>query len=128
MENSRVLAKVIGPLLIILAVGVFLNLETYQHLFAEFCKSAALCYLGGFVALLLGLIILQFHNVWEPRWPVVITILGWIMVVKGVVIIVFPGLILYLWCPPAGSAALLIFSLGISLVVGVFVTIKGYWG
>jgi hypothetical protein len=128
MENSRVLAKVIGPLLIIPAVGVFLNLETYQHLFAEFCKNAALCYLGGIVALLLGLIILQFHNVWEAHWPLVITILGWITVVKGVAIIVFPGLIPYLWCPYAGNTALLIFSLGISLVVGVFLTFKGYWG
>ncbi|HTY23079.1 MAG TPA: hypothetical protein VMC85_08105 [Desulfomonilaceae bacterium] len=128
MQTSRVLARVIGPSLIITGVGILLNLGTYQHMIEEYSKSASLCYLGGFVALLLGLIVLQFHNVWEARWPVVITILGWIAFIKGAVLIVFPGLIHNLWLPYVGSPVPLIVSLSISLVVGVFLTIKGYWG
>jgi hypothetical protein len=53
-QTSRVLARVIGPLLIIAAVGVLLNLGTYQHMIEEYSKSPSLCYLGGFAALLLG--------------------------------------------------------------------------
>jgi hypothetical protein len=127
MDTSRVLARIMGPLLIITALGVFLDLKSYQRLVEEFSKSPGLCYVGGFVALLLGLITLQFHSNWEPRWPVIITILGWIAVVKGVALIIFPGFVAGLWHPFMTSSAPLIVSLGISFAIGVFLSIKGYW-
>jgi hypothetical protein len=128
METPRALARIMGPLLIIPALGVLLNLESYQRLIEEFSKSPGLCYLGGFVALLLGLVMLQFHSNWEARWPVMITILGWITFVKGVALILFPGFVSGLWHPFMTSAAPLIVSLGISFSLGVFLSIKGYWG
>lgn len=128
MEASRILARIIGPLLIVLAVGVFLNMEFYRSLATEFSKSASLRYLGGFIALLLGLIMLQLHNKWEARWPVVITILGWITAIKGALLILFPGLIAGLWSPYAAAPVVLTISLAISCAIGVFLTIKGYWG
>ena len=128
METPRVLAKIIGPLLIIPAAGVLFNLGAYQHVIEEFSKSVALCYLGGFVALLFGIIILHFHNSWEAHWTVIITILGWISVVKGAALIIFPGLMLNLWQPYMVTTAPLIVSSAISIVVGVFLTIKGYRG
>jgi hypothetical protein len=126
METQRVLARIVGPLLVIPAVGVFLNLRTYRSLIEEFSRSLALCYLGGFMALLMGLVLLQFHNTWEGRWPVIITILGWITVIKGVTLILFPGLISSFRIPLVATGPLVV-SLGISFVVGVFLTIKGYW-
>ena len=91
METSKILARIIGPVMIIPAIGIFLNFNTYQGMIGEFSKSPSLCYLGGFMALLMGLVILQFHNKWEAGWPVVITILGWITIIKGVALIIFPG-------------------------------------
>ncbi len=128
METSRIMARIIGPLLIVLAVGVFLNMEFYRSLATEFSKSASLRYFGGFVALLLGLIMLQLHNKWEARWHVLITILGWITAIKGALLILFPGLIAGLWSPYAAAPVVLTISLAISCAIGVFLTIKGYWG
>jgi hypothetical protein len=116
-----------GPVLIVPAVGVFLNFSTYRLMVEEFSKSASLCYLGGFMALLFGLVILQFHSEWVAGWPVIITILGWITVVKGVVLILFPGVLSSAWTPLTATVPMAI-SLGISLVIGVFLTVKGYWG
>jgi hypothetical protein len=128
MQTSRVLARIMGPTLVVPAAGVLLNLETYQRMIAEFSQSPALCYLGGFMALLIGLVLLQFHSKWEAHWPVIITILGWLCVVKGAALILFPGFVLNLWHPYAANAAPLIVSLGISFVVGVFLTVQGYRG
>ena len=123
METSKILARIIGPAMVIPAIGIFLNFNTYQAMIGEFSKSPSLCYLGGFMALLMGLIILQFHNKWEVVWPVVITILAWITLIKGVALIIFPGFFWY-----ATGPITLIVSLGISCAVGFFLTIKGYWG
>jgi hypothetical protein len=122
METSKILARIIGPVMIIPAIGIFLNFNAYQGMIGEFSKSPSLCYLGGFMALLMGLIILQFHNRWEAGWSVVITILGWIALIKGVALIIFPGSSWYVTSPTT-----LIISLGISCAVGIFLTIKGYW-
>ena len=128
MERPRALARIIGPLLVVPAVGAVLNLGTYQRLIEEFGKSPALCYLGGFMALLMGLVILELLGKWEARWSVIITILGWIALVKGVALILFPGIVLNLWYPHLESTAPLMISFGISFVIGTFLIIKGYWG
>ncbi|MBI5572044.1 MAG: hypothetical protein HY914_19025 [Desulfomonile tiedjei] len=128
METARTLARIIGPIQVIAAIGLVLNRETGQRLIEEFSKSASLCYLGGFMALLLGLVILEFHHTWEARWPVIITLMGWLSVVKGVALVAFPGATVSLWHPLLGTTTPLLVAAAIHLVVGAFLTVKGYWG
>jgi hypothetical protein len=93
METSILLATIIGPLLLVLGVGILINLEHYRRLVADFGKSPLQIYVSGSMALLLGLLIVCFHNVWEWHWPVIITILGWLTLLKGVVRITAPKLV-----------------------------------
>ncbi len=44
---------------------------------------------NGFLSLFTGSLIAAFHNVWHGL-PMVLTIIGWSMVVKGFLIFVFP--------------------------------------
>jgi hypothetical protein len=45
---------------------------------------------SGYLALLLGLVTVILHNIWIADWRVVITIFGWLSLIKGVVRIGFP--------------------------------------
>jgi hypothetical protein len=93
METSITLARIIGPLLLIVGVGIFINLEHYRRMLADFATSPLSIYMAGTTALLLGLLIVAFHNVWEWRWPVIITVLGWLTLLKGAVRVIFPKLV-----------------------------------
>lgn len=93
MDTSILLAKIIGPMLIVIGAGVFINLELYRRMVAGFAGNTLLIYMAGTIALLLGLIVVTFHNVWEWRWPVIITILGWLSLVKGAIRILAPRLV-----------------------------------
>ncbi len=128
MQSSVFFAKVIGPLFIIVAAGLLLNLKTYQKVGEEFSKSSALRYLGGFLALLLGLLMVQLHNVWEANWTVIITMIGWIGVVKGTVLLVVPDLVSRLSDIFTKTPVLLIVNSVLVFVLGIFLTVKGYWG
>lgn len=44
----------------------------------------------GYSTLLMGLITVSFHNLWVKDWRVVITLLGWIAVLKSIHKIGFP--------------------------------------
>ncbi|MGV0806189.1 hypothetical protein [Mycolicibacterium setense] len=44
----------------------------------------------GYLSLFLGLASVLLHNVWELNWHVLITIFGWLALIKGVIVIAWP--------------------------------------
>lgn len=126
MQNARIIARIAGPVMLASSIGMFLNLHTYQGMVEEFARSQGLCYLGGFMALIMGLVVLQFHHTWEARWPVLVTVLGWLAAVKGALLMLFPGAMLSLWHPLTATSTPWMVSASISLIIGLFLTWKGY--
>jgi len=126
MENSVFLAKLLGPYCIIVAVGILFNLKTYQKVMEDFCKNSALIYLGGVIALLFGLLVVLFHNVWVANWAVIITIFGWLGIIKGAWLIILPNTVAKLTEVYQKKVALLVVHLFIVVAIGIFLTIKGY--
>ena len=126
MGNSILLAKILGPYCIIVAVGVLLNLKFYQKMIEDFFKNSALIYFGGILALLFGLLVVVFHNEWVANWTVIITIFGWSGIIKGIWLIVFPNTMLKFTEVFQKKEALLRIHLSVVLALGVFLTVKGY--
>jgi hypothetical protein len=56
----------------------------------EFEKSPALTFVSGCVAIILGMILVTYHNIWVGNWRVIITIISWIMLVGGVSVVIIP--------------------------------------
>ncbi len=90
MDTSLFLAKLIGPLLVVIAIGMLLRQDATLAMARDFIANRALVYLAGFLTLLGGLSIVITHNVWTGGWPVVITILGWLAIVGGIARMLFP--------------------------------------
>lgn len=128
MENSIFLAKLLGPYCVIVAVGILLNLKTYQKVLEDFFKNPGLIYLGGVMALLFGLLIVLFHNVWTADWTVIITIFGWIGIIKGALLFIAPNTLSRWTEVYQKRTSPLVIHLGIVLGIGVFLTVKGYFG
>jgi uncharacterized membrane protein len=93
MDTSILLAKIIGPLFLVVGTGIFINLEHYRRILADFGASPFQIYVSGMTALIFGLLVVAFHNVWAWSWPVIITILGWATLLKGVLRVVAPKLV-----------------------------------
>lgn len=47
----------------------------------------------GYISFLMGLVTVILHNIWMPDWRVVITILAWSTLIKGIQKIGFPEFI-----------------------------------
>ena len=56
-------------------------------------KDKAFVISTGYITLLMGLITVVLHNVWTYDWPVIITILGWSTLIKGIMKVGFPEVI-----------------------------------
>jgi len=87
---SVFLAKVMGIFLFLVSLGMLVHQQRYKRLMHDFLSNSSLVNFSGCVGLILGLLVLGCHNVWVSDWPVLVTIIGWIVLLQGVMRIFFP--------------------------------------
>jgi hypothetical protein len=73
-----------------------MNPDFYKKLFEDFIENASALYLGGIMALAFGYLIVAFHNTWTKDLSVIITIVGWLALIKGILILIQPKIIVAL--------------------------------
>ena len=91
MHPSIFLAQLIGPFIVLISIGMLLNLKVYRQIIEDFLKSTALIYISGLITFVTGLAIVLFHNLWVADWRVIITVFGWLTLIKGVWLVVLPA-------------------------------------
>jgi len=85
MANSKPIAALIGPTLIALAAALLINLGSISALVASVSHDPALVLVSGVLSFVAGLAIVRVHNHWAADWAVLVTILGWLLLVGGLV-------------------------------------------
>lgn len=90
MELSILIAKITSVVYLSAALGAVFSRDHYRRLLDDLFKNAALTYLMGFMAVILGFLMVNYHNTWSKDWTVLVTILGWLALIKGMLIIAFP--------------------------------------
>jgi hypothetical protein len=93
--HSKLIARLMGPVLLVMglgmALGLWLSPDTLTGVMRDFMGNLAIIWLIGVLALIAGLAIVNAHNLWVGDWRVLITILGWLLVLRGVTNLMFPG-------------------------------------
>jgi len=120
MPNSAYIAKLLGPALIGITVTEWMNLDIFTAAIGP--SFATHVYLNGTLLFIAGLAIVRAHNVWSRRWPVLITLVGWVAVVGGLSRMVAP-----VSAQQAGQSASVVYaSLVALLAIGVVLTFNSY--
>ncbi len=90
MSISILLARIAALGYLSIGLGVFINPGHFRKVMDDLVKSPGMAYVASLMALVLGCLMVAVHNVWVWNWPVLITILGWGAIVKGVAGLLFP--------------------------------------
>ena len=90
MDKSKFLSKVLGIYLIIVSLAMFLNLEQFTIYVQDLLKNAPLMLVLGLWTLILGLLMVVSHNIWQWNWRLLITLISWVVLLKGASIIFYP--------------------------------------
>ena len=83
MSTSLFLARLIGPVMLVVGLAVFANQRGFREMSEEFLASRALMFLSGLLIMPVGLAIVLTHNVWTADWRVLITVFGWLTAIGG---------------------------------------------
>ncbi len=89
MDLSILIAKITSVVYLSAALGAFFNRDHYCRVLDDSFKNASLTYFIGFMAAIFGFLVVFYHNNWTKDWTVLVTILGWLALVKGILIIAF---------------------------------------
>ena len=93
MTPSAYIARILGPVLVIIGLGLLLEGETFRAMAGEFLRSAALIYFSGLITLAVGLAILNVHHLWTRDWRSIITVFGWLALIGGIFRILAPNFV-----------------------------------
>jgi len=90
MNISIVLAQMWGIGFVVFGLSMFLNKKWMATAVEEMIQNQGVIMLAGLVALVLGLVLVALNNIWTSGLPLFITILGWLTLIKGAIILLFP--------------------------------------
>lgn len=89
MDNSVFLAKFWGWYLIIFFLILSLNPKRIKQIFNDL-KDEKFLIVSSFMAIIVGLLNILLHNIWEPNWKLIITLIGWVSLFIGLSLFIFP--------------------------------------
>ena len=115
-----------GPLLAAVSIAMLLNRNHFPVMVTQIAHDQGLIFLSGILSMLGGIAIVRVHNIWSGDWRVVVTVIGWLAILGG---------LLRMWLPHraapiaetfAGSPTALIIGGLLVLAMGAFLSYKAY--
>jgi len=89
MDNSFFLAKFWGYYLLIFFVILSFNPKRIKQIFNDL-EDQKFLIMFSFLAIIIGLINILFHNIWESNWKLIITLIGWSSLCIGLFLFTIP--------------------------------------
>jgi hypothetical protein len=94
MERAMWLASIFGPFLAIIGLWMLIYADNLVKVISSIKNTAGAFYIGGIINLLLGLTIVTQNNIWVWSGALLVTILGWAWIVRGVLVLFIPQAII----------------------------------
>ena len=120
------LARLFGLYCLIMAAAMLSQPEAFVTIVHALMADAPLVLIAGVFTLFGGLAIVLLHNYWSGgALTVIITLLGWLTLIKAVVLVALPSTKLVAMYGGVTSTHLLI-SGSLTLLLGIYLTVAGF--
>lgn len=126
-ETTRRFARVLGPFFAIVAATVVTRAPDMRELLAEFGATSIWSWVTGAYVLMGGIIVVALHPYWRGVAAVIVSLLGWLMVVRGVLLMAFPETFLSIANRTVDAETLWRIVFGVFVVVGLYLTYVGWF-
>ncbi len=126
MDISLFLAKVFGVYLIVTSIAVTLRRQEVVPAIEQLFDNRPLVFIMSVFAFVVGLLLVVSHNVWVAGWPVVLTILAWLVFLESMAYLLLPFEVLARWARWFNRPAWYVAGGAGGFVLGVFLAAKGF--
>jgi hypothetical protein len=126
MPAATLIARLIGPLFAALGVGMIVNATFYAAAVGEGAHSPVLIAVSGMATLLAGIAILNAHHSWTADWRVLVTLIGWLFIIAGLIRLILPTVAESVAPAVYSGPAAEIVAGAVVLVIGAVLSFGGY--
>lgn len=88
--DTMFLAQLLGVFYLVIGLSVLLKKEYYTKLFKTIEKNGMFVMMMGIFTLLVGVIMVMLHSKWTGGVDSLVSIIGWIALLKGIFTLLFP--------------------------------------
>lgn len=90
METTIIITRIFATVYVAFGLGMLISPNFYKEEIGKLLVTPSFIFLSGFLAIIFGVLIVTTHHYWENDWRMIISIFGWIALVKGVLLIIAP--------------------------------------
>lgn len=90
MDLTIFLAHLIGPTMLAVGLGLFVSRNYYSKVYRHLENETLGVLMTGVAALVIGILMVTNHNVWDSFLTGIISLVGWSSLIKGLLLIVVP--------------------------------------
>ncbi len=127
MDNSIVLAQILGIIYLAAGLELLFKRKFVSTAMNEALQNAGSLWILGFLALVIGAVMVAIQGVWTADWRIIVTIAGWAALLKGIFILFFPHTAMKLY-RKWNNEALLVVSGIVAALVGLLLLYASFWG
>jgi hypothetical protein len=89
--RTAFLGKLLGLYLVLISLAMFAHRQSTIESMTALMRNAPVLFVTAMIAMAAGLALVLGHNVWSGGGlPVVVTLTGWVMLVKGTLLLFLP--------------------------------------
>lgn len=126
MDNSRFLSKAVGIYLIFVSCAMFTNMQQFMTYISSLINNSSLMFVTGFFTLILGILMVLSHNIWQLNWRIILTIISWIVLLKGATIVICPEFIDQVTLLFLQNINFAYLTAGFDLIIGILLCYFGF--
>lgn len=93
MNTTMLLAQIWAPVLLAVGLGIFVSRKYYTRVYHDLQKETLAVLTFGMTAIAAAVIQIQMHNAWSTLPQIVISVLGWSLLLKGAALAIVPKLV-----------------------------------
>lgn len=126
-QRTRMFARVLGPFFTIIAIVVTLRAPDMRVLLAEFTASDVWPWVTGAYILMGGIAVVAFHQYWRGAAAIIVSVLGWLLVIRGTLLIAFPDVFASVADRMIGAVGAWKAVYVVMALIGLYLTYVGWW-
>ncbi|KPJ85688.1 hypothetical protein AMJ57_02335 [Parcubacteria bacterium SG8_24] len=126
MTDAQIL-QVFGIIYLAMGIGMAVRPRYAKDLFGDMFRSTSFMWLFGIVGTVIGFLILSSRDISVDGWSILVTVIGFIALVKGLIGLAFPQLFERLGRYFVSSKPILALAMWLILLGGAVMTYLGFF-
>jgi hypothetical protein len=124
--RTRMFARVLGPFFVIVCITAAVRASEMPALMSAFGTNALWSWVAGAFVLIGGLVTIALHSYWRGPAAIIVSILGWLVALRGLLLLAFPTAFISMANSVIGMGALWrAVCIGFA-VIGLYLTYVGW--